>query len=103
MALKPLKEMAGELDGLSAGHRMCAGCGEPVAVRQILHAAADYPVVVADATGCLEVATTIYPFTAWNVPWIHSAFENASTTGAGVEAMYRSLVRQGKLPETNTK
>jgi pyruvate ferredoxin oxidoreductase beta subunit len=103
MALKALKEMAATPEGLSPGHRMCAGCGEPIAVRQILQAAADNPVVVADATGCLEVATTIYPYTAWRVPWIHSAFENASTTGAGVEAMYRSLVRQGKLPETNTK
>jgi pyruvate ferredoxin oxidoreductase beta subunit len=103
MALKPLREMANQPDGLTSGHRMCAGCGEPIAVRQILHAAADYPVVVANATGCLEVATTIFPYTAWAVPWIHSAFENASTTAAGAEAMYRSLVRQGKIPETNTK
>ncbi len=101
--MKSLKEMAGQEERLSPGHRMCAGCGEPIAVRQILHAAADYPVVVANATGCLEVATTIYPFTAWRVPWIHSAFENASTTAAGAEAMYKSLVRQGKLKDNNTK
>lgn len=103
MALKSLKEMASQEDKLSPGHRLCPGCGEPIAVRQILHAAADYPVVVADATGCLEVASTIYPYTAWRVPWIHSAFENAATTIAGVEAMYRSLVRQGKMKENNTR
>jgi pyruvate ferredoxin oxidoreductase beta subunit len=66
-------------------------------------AAIDDPVVLANATGCLEVATTIYPFTAWRVPWIHNAFENAASTISGVEAAYRSLVRQGKIPEQNTR
>jgi pyruvate ferredoxin oxidoreductase beta subunit len=66
-------------------------------------AAIDDPVVIANATGCLEVATTIYPYTAWRVPWIHNAFENAASTISGVEAAYRSLVRQGKIPEQNTK
>jgi pyruvate ferredoxin oxidoreductase beta subunit len=66
-------------------------------------AAIDDPVVLANATGCLEVATTIYPYTAWRVPWIHNAFENAASTISGVEAAYRSLVRQGKMPEQNVK
>ena len=77
---------------------MCAGCAEPTAVRQILHAI-DGLVVVATATGCLEVSTTVYPFTSWQVPWIHSAFENASTTISGVEAAYKALKRSGKIPE----
>jgi pyruvate ferredoxin oxidoreductase beta subunit len=71
-------------------------------VRQIL-TAIDEPVVLSNATGCLEVSTTIYPYTAWRVPWIHNAFENAASTISGVEAAYRSLVRQGKIPEQNTK
>ncbi len=100
-ALK-LKELAGETDRLASGHRLCAGCAESIIVRQIL-AAIEEPVVIANATGCLEVATTIYPYTAWRVPWIHSAFENAASTGAGIEAMYRSLVRQGKIEDKNTK
>jgi pyruvate ferredoxin oxidoreductase beta subunit len=66
-------------------------------------AAIDDPVVVANATGCLEVATTIYPYTAWRVPWIHNAFENAASTMSGVEAAYRSMVRQGKLEEQDVK
>jgi len=92
-----LKELAEKEDLLSGGHRLCAGCTASVIVRQIL-AAAPNPVVVASATGCLEVATSIYPYTAWRVPWMHSAFENAAATIAGVEAMYRSLKRQGRLP-----
>jgi pyruvate ferredoxin oxidoreductase beta subunit len=66
-------------------------------------AAIDDPVVLANATGCLEVATTIYPYTAWRVPWIHNAFENAASTISGVEAAYRSMVRQGKIEEQNVK
>ncbi len=96
------KELAKKPDRLSPGHRLCAGCAAPIIVRQIL-AAIDEPVVVANATGCLEVATTIYPYTAWRVPWVHSAFENAASTIAGIEAAYRSLVRQGKIPDRNIK
>jgi pyruvate ferredoxin oxidoreductase beta subunit len=66
-------------------------------------AAIDDPVVLSNATGCLEVATTIYPYTSWRVPWIHNAFENAASTISGVEAAYRSLVRQGKMEEKNVK
>jgi pyruvate ferredoxin oxidoreductase beta subunit len=100
-ALK-LKELYRKEDRLTSGHRLCAGCAAPIIVRQIL-TAIDEPVVLSNATGCLEVSTTIYPYTAWNVPWIHSAFENAASTISGVEAMYRSLVRQGKMEERNIK
>ena len=67
-------------------------------VRQILHAI-DVPVVIANATGCLEVTTSIYPYTNWRTSWIHSAFENTSATIGGVEAAYRSLKNQGKITE----
>lgn len=96
------KELARRPDRLSPGHRMCAGCGASIVVRQML-AAIDEPVVIANATGCLEVTTAIYPYTAWRVPWIHSAFENAASTIAGIESAYRSLVRRGKIPEQNVK
>jgi len=96
------KELAKKPERLAPGHRLCAGCGASIIVRQML-AAIDAPVVVANATGCLEVATTIYPYTAWRVPWIHNAFENAASTISGVEAAYRSMVRQGKLEEENVK
>ena len=100
-ALK-LKELSKKEDRLVSGHRLCAGCAAPTIVRQIL-TAIDEPVVLSNATGCLEVSTTIYPYTAWNVPWIHTAFENAASTISGVEAMYRSLVKQGKMEERNIK
>jgi pyruvate ferredoxin oxidoreductase beta subunit len=61
--------------------------------------AIDDPVVVTVATGCLEVATTVYPQTAWTVPFMHCAFENAAATCSGTEAAYRALVRQGKMAE----
>jgi pyruvate ferredoxin oxidoreductase beta subunit len=100
-ALK-LKELYKKEDRLTSGHRLCAGCAAPIIVRQVL-TAIDEPVVVANATGCLEVSTTIYPYTAWNVPWIHTAFETAASTISGVEAMYRSLVKQGKIEDTGIK
>ncbi len=96
------KALSARPDRLGPGHRLCAGCAASIVVRQILMAI-DEPVVIANATGCLEVATTIYPYTAWRVPWIHSAFENAASTIAGVEAMYRSLVKQGKIEDRNVK
>ncbi len=96
------KELAKKEDLLAPGHRLCAGCGASIVVRQML-AAIDDPVVIGNATGCLEVATTIYPYTAWRVPWMHNAFENAASTVSGIEAAYRSMVRQGKIPEQNVK
>lgn len=83
---------------LVPGHRTCAGCGIPLVVRTVL-AASQKPVVTAVATGCLEVTTTIYPFSSWNVPFIHNAFENVSSTLSGVETAYRVLKKKGKIKE----
>jgi pyruvate ferredoxin oxidoreductase beta subunit len=91
-----LRELAKQGDRLSPGHRMCSGCTAPVVVRMVLNAIEE-PVVVANATGCLEVSTALTPYTAWRVPWIHTAFENAAATLSGVESMYQSLKRQGKI------
>ena len=91
-----LKELSRKEELLTGGHRMCAGCGAPIIVRQIL-LASDRPLIASNATGCLEVSTTIFPYTSWKIPWIHSAFENAAATISGVESMYRSLKKQGKL------
>jgi len=97
-----LKELASKPEKFAPGHRLCAGCAEGIIVRQVL-SAIDEPVVVATATGCLEIATSMYPNTAWLVPWIHNAFENAATTAAGVEAAYKALVRKGKIQDRNVK
>ncbi|MBE3520148.1 MAG: pyruvate ferredoxin oxidoreductase [Firmicutes bacterium] len=93
-----LRELSRMPEMLVPGHRMCAGCGAPIVVRQVLRAAHG-PVVVANATGCLEVSTTVYPFTSWQCPWIHTAFESTAASLSGVEAAYKSLKRQGKISQ----
>lgn len=97
MATAPsLKELSKKEALFTHGHRMCSGCGAPIIVKQLL-LASDYSIVAANATGCLEVSTCISEYTAWKIPWIHNAFENAAATLSGVEAMYRSLKKQGKI------
>ncbi|MEJ2255272.1 MAG: thiamine pyrophosphate-dependent enzyme, partial [Nitrospirota bacterium] len=93
-----LKELSKKEDLLTHGHRMCSGCGAPTVVKMILMAS-EYPLVAACATGCLEVSTCISEYTAWKIPWIHNAFENAAATLSGVETMYRALKKQGKIAE----
>ncbi|OGW64816.1 MAG: pyruvate ferredoxin oxidoreductase, partial [Nitrospirae bacterium RIFCSPHIGHO2_02_FULL_40_19] len=97
-ATKPLtlKELSKKEDRLTHGHRMCSGCGAPIIVKQVLMAT-DYPIIASNATGCLEVSTCISEYTAWKIPWIHSAFENAAATISGVETMYRALKKKGKI------
>ncbi len=90
-----IKEVVKGKELFTGGHRACAGCGAAIVARQVLMAAGPNT-VVASATGCLEVVSTIFPYTAWNVPFLHSAFENAAATISGVEALYQSWVRQGK-------
>ena len=98
VTLKELKKIATNKPGdLSSGHRLCPGCAAGNIFRQTL-AAAENPIVVAVATGCFEVSTTIYPYTAWKIPYIHNAFENVAATICGIETMYNSLKKQGKLP-----
>lgn len=93
-----IKEMADIPVKLTEGHRLCAGCAEPIIAKQVL-LGTDKPVVVSNATGCFEVSTSGYPYNAWNVPWIHSAFENAAATISGVESAYRVLKRKGKIKD----
>lgn len=83
---------------LSAGHRACQGCGEILALRQVMKALGGN-VVVVSATGCMEIVTSPFPQTAWNVPWLHVAFENASAVVSGVEAAYKALIRKGKIED----
>src|SRR6476659_1506337 len=96
-----LKMLARREDGtppLRSGHALCQGCGAPMVVRTLINTI-ETPVVVVSATGCLEVATTRYPTTAWNVPWLHVAFENAAAVASGVEAAYRALAKREGLPQ----
>ena len=93
-----LKELTHRQDGLAPGHRLCAGCAASIIVRQVI-LASEKPVVAGCATGCLEVGTSIFPYTSWKTPWIHNAFENVAATISGVETMYRALRKRGKQIE----
>ncbi len=92
-----LKKMSANPELLVGGHRSCAACSAPAVLRQVLHVAGPNT-VVGFATGCMEVSTTIYPYTAWNVPYIHCAFENSAATVSGAEAAFSALQRRGKIP-----
>jgi len=70
---------------LSPGHNACAGCGQLVAAQAVMRGL-NKNVIIANATGCLEVTTTAYPQSAWGLPWIHSLFENASSLASGIKA-----------------
>jgi pyruvate ferredoxin oxidoreductase beta subunit len=88
-----LKELTTE-EKLVSGHRLCGGCGASVAARMALKMTRG-PTVVVQATGCLEVATTMYPYNSWNVPYAHIAFENAAAVASGIEAAFKALERRG--------
>ena len=84
-------------EALVPGHRGCQGCGEILALRQVLKGMGG-PMIVTSATGCMEIITSPYPHTAWNVPWIHVAFENAAAVASGIEAGRKAMIRKGILP-----
>lgn len=80
------------------GHRACQGCAEALAVRLVAKALGKN-VIVASATGCMEVISSPIPFTSWRIPWLHVAFENAAAVASGVEAGLKVLRRKAVLPD----
>ena len=95
-----LKELCNNPELFSSGHRACAGCGEALAVRQIL-LAAPQPVIGIMPTGCTEIFSSIYPHSAWQIPMIHTAFETAASTASGVIAAYDFKKKQGPVSYTH--
>lgn len=89
-------------DLLAGGHRACAGCTGSNILRQIMLTAGP-DTVVGGATGCMEVVTTIFPYTAWKTPFIHTAFENCAATISGAETAFRALKASGELPVPREK
>ncbi len=81
---------------LSSGHRACPGCGAAIAVRQIMRVLGKDTIVIS-ATGCVETFTATYDYSAWEVPWIHSLFENSAAVATGVEAALRSMSEKHNL------
>ena len=83
-------------NAITSGHRACPGCGEAIGARYALDTAmrvTNNQVIAANATGCLEVFTTPYPETSWQIPWIHSLFGNAAAVASGVAAAMKAKGR----------
>jgi pyruvate ferredoxin oxidoreductase beta subunit len=83
-------------NSLTSGHRACQGCGEALGARYAVDAAmraADSRLIAVNATGCLEVFSTPYPETSWQLPWIHSLFGNAPAVATGVAAALKAKGR----------
>ncbi len=81
-------------NSLNSGHRACQGCGEALGARYAIDAAMEATgkqLIAVNATGCLEVFSTPYPETSWQIPWIHSLFGNAAAVASGVAAAQRVL------------
>jgi len=84
------------------GHRACIGCAEALAVR-LAAKAMGQNVIVANATGCIEIIASQLPYTSWQVPWIHTLFENTAAVASGVEAGLKAMVRKGRIDDKGTK
>ena len=83
---------------LAPGHRACIGCGEVLALRLVCKALGK-DVIIANATGCMEIVSSPFPHTSWEVPWIHTLFENTAAVASGIEAGIKVLQRRKRIPE----
>ncbi len=92
------KDIAEKPELFLSGHRACAGCAPATCLRLIMKAVRG-PTIVTNATGCMEVASTIYPYTSWATPWLHTAFETAGSNASGIEAALKILRKKGKIKD----
>ncbi|MEI6378430.1 MAG: thiamine pyrophosphate-dependent enzyme [Candidatus Falkowbacteria bacterium] len=76
---------------LSFDNTACVGCGQILAARTVVNALGP-DVIIANATGCLEITTSRHGHSAWGVPWIHSLFANPASVASGI---YAALKQQG--------
>jgi len=76
------------------GHRACIGCAEALAVRMVCKVLGDN-VIISNATGCMEIVSSQMPYTTWQVPWIHTLFENTAAVASGIEAATKVMTRKG--------
>ncbi len=89
------KEITSKPDLFLSGHRACAGCA-PATVLRLIMKATRGPTIVTEATGCMEVVSSIYPYTSWATPWLHTAFETAASNASGVEAALKIMRKKGR-------
>src|SRR6056297_2600642 len=99
---KPKSKVKQNESLISPGHRACAGCGQMVAAKTVADALGP-EVIIANATGCLEVTTTPYPNSAWRMPWIHSLFENSAGIASGLRAALDYKLKQAKTQKEKKK
>ena len=92
------KDIASKPEIFLPGHRACAGCGPANVLRMIMKATRG-PTIVTEATGCMEIASSIYPYTSWAVPWLHTAFETAAANASGIEAALKVMKKKGKVKQ----
>jgi pyruvate ferredoxin oxidoreductase beta subunit len=93
-----IKEIASKPDLFLSGHRACAGCG-PATVLRLIMKATRGPTIVTEATGCMEVVSSIYPYTSWAVPWLHTAFETAASNASGIEAALKIMRKKKRIKQ----
>ncbi len=90
-----ISRLVSKEERFAPGHRACIGCGEALAVRLVCKALGDN-VIITNATGCMEVVSSQLPHTSWDVPWIHTLFENIAAVASGIEAGLKAMTRKGK-------
>ena len=93
-------------NSINSGHRACQGCGEALGARYAVDAAMRATrgqLIAANATGCLEVFSTPYPETSWQLPWIHSLFGNAAAVGTGIAAALKVKAQKAGLERSNVR
>ena len=96
-AMRTIQASEDRPNSLISGHRACQGCGEALGARYAIDAAmkaTNGQIMLVNATGCLEVFSTPYPESAWQIPWIHSLFGNAASVGSGLAAAARILAKK---------
>jgi len=95
-SLRTGQASADRQNSLNSGHRACQGCGEALGARYVVDAAfraTNGKLVAVNATGCLEVFSTPYPESSWQLPWLHSLFANAAPVASGVAAALKASGR----------
>ena len=94
--------LVAQRNNFAPGHRACIGCGEALAVRLACKALGNN-VIVANATGCMEIVASQLPYTSWRVPWIHTLFENTAAVASGIEAGLKVMKRKGRGQASDAK
>ena len=95
------KRLVAKEEYFAVGHRACVGCGEALAVR-LASKALGRNVIISNATGCMEVVSSQYPYTAWRVPWIHTLFENTAAVASGIVEGLAAMRRKGVKADKET-